>query len=264
MKKTISDGLKKILKNDTEELKSFFQDKGYQFQEIPEDLAGLNHEGEACALAYPIQGILKYHGFYGDPDNRIAYFPSISFNNGCACSITYVKLDAQFNQDRVILNGKEIHDSKIQRVRKALDVIRGYSEVQNRALVISRNIYISNGEVIEGKGLGTSASASAALALAAMSVIYDNEPRFLENQRLISFFSRFLSGSGCRSATGGISLWMSHPQIAPFDCFSFRLDTKKHKNFMNRISLLTIPLKADLETVSAHEIAPKSLFFDSC
>lgn len=261
MKKLISDDLIQTLRKDTAEIKSFFQQEGYKFQDIPEDLNALKDEGEAYAIAYPIQGILKYHGFYGDPRDRIAYFPSISFNNDSLYTLTYIKLDSHYQDDRVILNGTEIKGEGLERVKKALDMIRTYSKVKNKALVISRNLITANKKIAKGKGLGTSASASAALTSALMSIIYNNHPKYLKNFRLRSFFSRFLSGSGCRSATGGISLWLSHPHVKPFDCFSFRLDNQNHKELTNKTALLTIPIESDLKTNLAHKIAPQSLFF---
>ena len=41
-------------------------------------------------MAYPIQGLLKYHGL-SDPLQRIAYFPSISLCNDAIMTITYCK-----------------------------------------------------------------------------------------------------------------------------------------------------------------------------
>jgi mevalonate pyrophosphate decarboxylase len=172
-------------------------------------------------------------------------------------------LDSQYQHDRAILNGTEIKGDGLERVKKALDRIRKHSKVKNKALVISRNLLTVNREIARGKGLGTSASASAALTSALISIIYDNHPKYLKNFRLRSFFSRYLSGSGCRSSTGGISLWLSHPHIKPFNCFSFRLDNQNHKDLMNKTAILTIPIESDLKTNLAHEIAPQSLFFET-
>jgi mevalonate pyrophosphate decarboxylase len=58
-------------------------------------------------------------------------------------------------------------------------------------------------------------------------------------------------------------LWLSHPKINPLDSFAIRLNRKEHDSFIDQISLLTIPVKSALKTSQAHEIAPKSLFFQS-
>ena len=65
------------------------------FQEVPKCIPSHNHSGEAYALAYPIQGLLKYHGL-SDTHHRLAFIPSISLNNDVATSITYVKFDEKF------------------------------------------------------------------------------------------------------------------------------------------------------------------------
>ena len=108
-----------------------------------------------------------------------------------------------------------------------------------------------------------SSSLSAALATAATSILYNNNNDYLNNRRLISIFSRYLSGSGCRSAVGGFSLWLSHPKIDPNSSYAVRLDKKRHASFVKDISLITIPIKSNLKTTEAHKIAPKSIFFPS-
>ena len=60
---------------------------------------------------------------------------------------------------------------------------------------------------------------------------------------------------------GGFSLLLSHPNIDPFDSYAIRLDRRENQSFLENISLLTIPMKSDLKTHQAHEIAPKSSFF---
>ncbi len=74
-------------------------------------------------------------------------------------------------------------------------------------------------------------------------------------------FSRFLSGSGTKSAAGGFSLWWSHPRIDPLDCFAIRLDSEQHQDFTDEISLITIPINSKLKTEQAHQIVNESPFF---
>ncbi len=249
------------LKKDYEEILQALDVNNYFIPEIPTNLEFRRDSGEVYSMAYPIQGILKYHGFSGDPNNRIAYFPSISLNNSCANTISFLKFDKNLKEDHAILNGNEIFDDKLERIKLALNVIRDYSQVKTKAVLVSRNFLksIKGNEI--GKGLGTSASGSAALALAATSIVYDNCDEYLKNRRLISFFSRYLSGSGCRSAVGGLALWLSHPTIDPLDCFAVRLDKKEHQSFIDNISLLTIPIESELKTDQAHKAAPTSPYF---
>jgi len=263
MSDSIPPALLDQLRKDHEEIVQYLMKNEFDIQDIPLERKAIREEGESFSLAYPIQGILKYHGFVGDPKNRIAYFPSISFNNTCASTVSYLKFDKKFKKDSAYINGEQVFGEKSKRIEFALDFIRDYSNFNTKATLISRNIinYDTISEI--GKGLGTSASGSAALALAASSIIYDNNPDYIKNERLMSIFSRYLSGSGCRSATGGFSLWLSHPKIQSMNCYALRLNKKQHESFIEDISLLTIPIQSELKTTQAHEIAQKSPFFYS-
>ena len=70
------------LKQDYVEILDYLKEKRYKLQELPEMRNAIVDHGEAYAIAYPIQGILKYHGL-SDFYNRLAFFPSISLNNAC-------------------------------------------------------------------------------------------------------------------------------------------------------------------------------------
>lgn len=250
------------LRQDYNEILQIIMKKGYNFDDVPTRSNGKKNVGEAFALAYPIQGILKYHGLT-DSINKIAYFPSISLNNNCLFTVSYLKFNEELKEDLAYLNGRQLFGEELVRVKVALDYIRDYSNTKTKAVLISRNFSKQGGSNGIGKGLGTSAAGSAALALAALSILYDNDPDYISNQRLISVASRYLSGSGCRSASGGFSLWLSHPRIEPIQSFAIRLDRKEHQSFIKDISLLTIPIKSEIKTSQAHLIAPKSLFFQS-
>ena len=256
---SISKSLNIKLKRDYEEIRQLLIKKAYVFDEIPRNRKAKREEGEAFSLAYPIQGILKYHGF-SDFKSQISFFPSISLNNGSLSTISYLKFDKKLKDDIVFLNGSSADNETYQKVKSSLDFIRSFSGVHTKALLISRNYSPSK---TEGKGLGTSASGSAALGIAAASILFDNEPEFINNKRLLSIFSRYLSGSGCRSSSGGFSLWLSHPTIDPLDSYAIQLDREEHQKFINNISLLTIPIKSELKTTEAHNISLKSPFFET-
>jgi diphosphomevalonate decarboxylase len=121
--------------------------------------------------------------------------------------------------------------------------------------VVSRNIVRASRT---GKGLGTSASASAALAMAAIAAAFG--PQTTENRRFLSCLSRLLAGSGCRSAVGGVSLWLSYPGIAHEDSFAIRLDQGDE---LADLRLITVPIdsRIQLKTEMAHADAPHSPLF---
>lgn len=252
-----------ILEENHQDLVRYFEEKrNWDFSPIPDSQACDFEEGESYALAYPIQGLLKYHGM-ADHNQRIAYFPSISLNNDSAFTISYLKLSKDFAEDRFVLNGEEITSNKreFDRIQHQLNFIRTYSKSSVKGLVISRNIMKNTYKTALGKGLGTSASGGAAIAHAAMNILYSKENAIHENSRVKSIFSRYLAGSASRSSVGGIGLWFNHPNMNTMDSYAYRMDDSEEKKFIGNIDLITISIPANLKTEDAHSIAPLSPFF---
>jgi diphosphomevalonate decarboxylase len=213
-----------------------------------------NPRGVAAARAHPMQGILKYHGL-ADWEWRTAFLPSISVTNDAAYSITLVEFDPDLKEDEAIIGGQRATGRDLERVRHSLNAVRNLAEINSHARVQSRNV-IAGGKT--GKGLGTSASGSAALAMAAIAAAFGDEA--VKNWRFVSAMSRLLAGSGCRAATGGVSLWMSYPGIAHEDSFAVRLDAQGQ---LSDMCLITVPIdsRIGLKTEAAHADAPNSPLF---
>lgn len=229
---------------------------GIAFDEYPRLIQPGNPQGAAAARAYPMQGVLKYHGL-ADWDWRIGFLPSISVNNDAAYTLTMVEFDPALTADVVAIGGRVVAGRELERVQQSLDVLRRLAGVASRARVVSKNV--TRASTI-GKGLGSSAAASAALAAAAIAALFG--PQALDNARFVSGMSRLLAGSGCRSATGGLSLWLSYPGIAHEDSFAVRLDTGGQ---LDDVRLITTPIdsRIGLKTEDAHHDAPLSSFFKS-
>ncbi len=227
---------------------------GYVVPPYPAERLPGRPDGQAAALAYPIQGVLKYHGL-SDWAQRIAYLPSISVNNDAAHTVTLVSFQPSLAGDRLILNGQQVQGRPLARVSATLDAVRALAGIASAATVETRNVVRASRT---GKGLGTSASASAALAMAALAAALGEAA--VANTRFLSCMARLLAGSGCRSATGGVSLWLSYPGAAHEDSFALRLD--EHDELAD-LALLTVPLdsRIGLATEQAHRDAPHSPFF---
>jgi diphosphomevalonate decarboxylase len=222
----------------------------------PRELPAPATRGQAAARAYPMQGVLKYHGL-SDWERRIAYLPSISVNNSAAHTITHVAFDPSLPADSARIGDAEAQGRDLDRIVQTLDAVRGLAGVRTPARVVSRNVVQTR---TAGKGLGTSASASAALATAALAALFG--PGVVENRRFLSCFARLLAGSGCRSAAGGLALWLSHPGMGHEDSFATRLDTEDQ---LAAMALITVPIdsRVGLKTESAHHDAPQSSLFKS-
>lgn len=87
-------------------------------------------------------------------------------------------------------------------------------------------------------------------------------PAVAANTRFVSALARLLAGSGCRSASGGMSLWLSYPGAAHEESFGVRLDRRGE---LEGVSLVTVPIdsRVGLKTEEAHRDAPHSSFFRS-
>ncbi len=236
------------------EIRRALADAGVTWQRHPlRDWNG-KKEGSATAKAYAMQGILKYHGL-ADWHWRTAFMPSISVNNDAAHTITRVDFDPSLTTDTLTINGKLTSDRPLKRVMRVLDHVRALAGHKSGAHVQSRNVLTA---ASTAKGLGTSAAAGAALATAALAAALG--PEAARNLRLVSCTARLLAGSACRSAVGGIALWLSYPGISHDNCFAVRLDTADHLADMR---LVTVPLESrtGLQTEQAHRAAPTSEFF---
>jgi len=236
------------------DLRAILRDRGLLAPAQETQLGAPNLNGAAAARAYPIQGILKYHGM-SDWDWRIAYLPSISLNNDAAHTLTRVAFDPALNADRITINGQTAVDREYRRVVRTLDEVRRLGQFSAYARVDSKNITRA---AIAGKGLGTSASASAALALAALTAAFG--PDVARNEPLVSRVARLLAGSGCRSVVGGIGLWLSYPGIPQEQSSALRLD---RPNELSDLALVTVPIpsRLKLQTEQAHIEAPQSPLF---
>jgi diphosphomevalonate decarboxylase len=242
------------MRADHEQLLAALRARNLGFDEYPQFEQRGNEHGVGAARAFPMQGVLKYHGM-SDWDWRIAFLPSVSLCNDAGETLTHVAFAPDLPADEVVIGGRVAHGRERERVSHSLDVVRRIAGVSSRARVTSRNTVRASRF---GKGLGTSASASAALALAAVAALFGAETA--GNTRFVSCLARLLAGSGCRSASGGMSLWLAYPGIAHQDSFGVRLDRQGQ---LANVSLVTVPLdsRVGLKTEEAHRDAPHSSFF---
>ncbi len=236
------------------EIRATIADAGITWEQYPRHDWSGNADGTATAKAYAMQGILKYHGL-ADWHWRTAFMPSISVNNDAAHTITRVDFDGGLTTDILTIDGEPKQGRPLERVARLLDHVRGLAGSTNRARVQSHNVLAAGSAA---KGIGTSAAAGAALATAALAAALG--PEAVGDLRLVSCTARLLAGSACRSAVGGLALWLSYPGIAHHDCFAVRLDTGKQ---LADLRLITVPIesRAGLQTEQAHRVAPASALF---
>lgn len=221
---------------------------------FPASLPTPNEQGRAAARAYPMQGVLKYHGL-ADWSYRTAFLPSISLNNDAAHTVTLVEFDPRLPADEARFGDRPARGRELERIVQILDAVRALGGARVPARVTTRNVFKAS---VAGKGLGTSAAGAAALAAAAIGALYG--PALVANTRFLSCIARLLAGSGCRAAAGGLALWLSYPGIAHQDSFAVRLDAEDQ---LADVRLITVPIdsRVGLQTEQAHHDAPHSSFF---
>lgn len=227
---------------------------GVPIAPFPTSLPAPHPRGIAAARAYPMQGVLKYHGL-ADWARRIAFLPSISLNNDAAHTVTLVEFDPSLAVDVATFGGAPAVGRELERIVQILDAVRALTGAQVAARVTTRNLLKSR---VAGKGLGTSAAGAAALAAAAVGALYGAE--LVANTRFLSCLARLLAGSGCRAAAGGLALWLSYPGLAHEASFAVRLDDDGQ---LDDVALITVPIdsRVGLKTEQAHHDAPHSSFF---
>ncbi|HUL39803.1 MAG TPA: diphosphomevalonate decarboxylase [Methanomassiliicoccales archaeon] len=148
---------------------------------------------KASAIAYPIQGLIKYHGLR-DEELRLPYHDSISV---CTAPIrTLTTIEFGHEKDSAAFDGKVAMSKEMERILRVVEPLRTMAREKSGFRMVSENSFPSN------IGLGASASGFAALAVAASAAL--GLDLSLEG---ISRFARRGAGSASRAVTGGFSRW---------------------------------------------------------
>lgn len=162
---------------------------------------------KASAIAYPIQGLVKYHGLK-DPVRRIPYHDSISVCTGPIHTHTTVEVlddDAAAEARRratgfrslAEIDGRPAKGRAFDRVQVVVDAVREKAGDDRPYRMASRN------DFPQYVGLGSSSSGFAALAVAAAAA-YGWKASVEE----LSEVARLGAGSASRAVTGGVSEWV--------------------------------------------------------
>lgn len=168
---------------------------------------------EARATAHPNIALVKYWGKQ-DTALNLPATGSLSMTLDVFPTTTTVVVDASFDDDVFVLNGREQSGVPAARTARFLELVRALAGSTLRARVHSHNT------VPSAAGLASSAAGFAALAGAAASAY-----GLQLNARQLSRLARRGSGSASRSVFGGFALWhagdddesYAEPLAAPAD-----------------------------------------------
>lgn len=196
---------------------------------------------KSSATAYPIQGLIKYHGLK-DERLRIPYHDSISV---CTAPLmTHTTIEFGYDEDTSSYDGKVASPHESQRILDVVDSLRELAGERSRFRMVSQNNFQSN------IGLGASASGFAALALATAKAL--GLGLSLEE---ISRFARRGAGSASRAVTGGFSIWYAGKDDE--SSYSTRIASSKELD-MGIVAALVPAYKS---TEDAHRSVVTSPFF---
>jgi phosphomevalonate decarboxylase len=196
---------------------------------------------KASAIAYPIQGLIKYHGLR-DEKLRLPFHDSISV---CTAPIhSHTTVEFGHDGDTAIIDGKHIGNREMERILDVVDPMREEACVNTGMRMVSQNDFPSN------IGLGASASGFAALAVATASAL--GLQLSLED---ISRFARRGAGSASRAVTGGFSRW--YAGSGDQDSISKRIPHPKDMDLVILVALIP----AHKYTEAAHKDVVTSPFF---
>lgn len=148
---------------------------------------------KASAVAYPIQGLIKYHGLK-DEELRLPYHDSISVCTAPIRTLTTIEFGRK--EDGAEFDGKAAGRREMERILDVVEPLRLMAKERSGFRMVSENSFPSN------IGLGASASGFAALAVATSAAL--ELDLSLEE---ISRFARRGAGSASRAVTGGFSRW---------------------------------------------------------
>lgn len=147
---------------------------------------------KASARAFPIQGLVKYHGLR-DPVRRIPFHNSISLCTGPISTQTTVEPASGVSAE---VDGESTSGRGLERICAVMDAVREHAGSDEGFRLVSKNNFPQQ------VGLGSSASGFAATAVAGAAAFgVDLDPVWL------SQVARLGAGSASRAVTGGVSEW---------------------------------------------------------
>lgn len=151
---------------------------------------------KATAVAYPIQGLIKYHGL-ADFDRRIPYHDSVSVCTAPTQTVTTVEFRSAAD-DHVQIDGRVVEGRERERALKVVDACRRLADSDRRVRMASQSNFPKY------VGLGSSASGFAALATASVDAL-----GLKLDSSQVSELARLGAGSASRAVTGGFSEWIT-------------------------------------------------------
>jgi len=202
----------------------------------------------ATAVACANIAFIKYWG-KRDAELNLPANSSLSMNLDKLTTVTTVEFSPEYDDDLIILDGREAQGEARRRIVAHLDRVRRMAGLRDRARVISENSFPT------GVGLASSASGFAALSLAA------SKAAGLElSERELSILARFGSGSACRSIPAGFTEWGAG--TGSEDSFARQIAPPEHWDLRDIIAIVSRAHKR-VGSTEGHARAPTSHLYQA-
>lgn len=205
---------------------------------------------KVTAVAHANIALIKYWGKRSRPENLPAV-GSISLALEALKTETTFQFVPGLEDDRCILDGKEMNDQQKGKVSDFLDILAGTSG-RMKARVVSRNNFPT------AAGLASSSSGFAALTKAAAYAL-----QIEDNPVLLSKFARRGSGSAARSIPGGFSEMKIGSDMSGKKDFAVQLYDENYWDIRVLIALVSTDPKETGSTEGMIRTARTSPYFDS-
>ncbi len=154
---------------------------------------------------FSITGVEKFLG-YADSVLNLANFPSISITTDFMQTHAFCQSVKESGRDLVVLDG-QVDERYSKRAEKALNYFKSlYGITGSFRFFIERDRKYK-----EAKGMGESASIAAAVSRSLVANVFGSGAS--RDATFTSRLARLVSGSGTRSVAGGLSMWLSYPNI---------------------------------------------------
>ncbi len=202
---------------------------------------------KATAKAYPIQGLVKYHGMR-DEELRLPYHDSISLCTAPSHTKTTVAFEKGLDADRYHVDGDPVDGHGADRIRAVVDHVRNLAGLEARVRFESENSFPTN----IGFGSSSSGFAAAAMALCEAAGLDLSRPE-------ISAVARRGSSSAARAVTGGFSHLRTG--LNDEDCRAERVPTPG--GFGDDLRIVAGMVPSYKETEQAHAEAADSHMFEA-
>ncbi len=179
-------------------------------------------EEAVTAIGTPNIALIKYWG-KRDPELNLPTNSSISITlDETLNTKTSVLFSDCFKGDRLFINGEayDLKDTKNEKTAftaKVLEHMRGLAGTEAGALIVSKNSFPTAG------GLASSASGAATLCYAVSEAL---ELRLAPKE--LSIVARRISGSACRSISGGFVEWRKGSAADGSDSYAESIANEEH------------------------------------